>query len=103
MRAASVTPGQKFGRLIKAIGVLAGLAGAVLLGLQCLWWFEDGYWSPKTPLDLWLWLGLSYTPVAWHGLEHVLLWLLGLPLAGVLLALAYLVFTLGRRIEFWRG
>jgi hypothetical protein len=102
MRAGHTTLTKKFGRLLKAYGVLAGLAGVVVIALQCLWWYQSGYWIPKTPLDLWLWIGHSYTPMAQTGgIERVVAWLLDLPLGAALLVTALATFFLGKRIDAW--
>jgi hypothetical protein len=92
--------GQKLRRLPRAFAALVGLAGVTMIGLQCLWWFEDGYWTPKTPLDLWLWLGNSYTPISSSGMGRIVLWALDLPLGAVLVAIALGVFWLNERIGF---
>lgn len=69
-----------------------------MIGLQCLWWFEDGYWTPKTPLDLWLWLGNSYAPISPSGMGRAALWALDLPLGAVLVAIALGLLWLSERI-----
>jgi len=98
MRAGKDTIAKKLGRLLKAFAVLVGGAGVVIIGLQCMWWFQDGYWSPKSVLDLWFWLGNSYTPLRGAGLAHVVLWLLDLPVGASLLTAALIVFWLGDRL-----
>jgi hypothetical protein len=100
MSARNAPIGRKLRRLLRAFAALIGLAGVTLIALQCLWWFEDGYWTPKSPLDLWLWLGNSYSPMSSSGMGRVVLWALDLPLGAVLVAIALCVFWLSEQIDF---
>jgi hypothetical protein len=90
---------RRVGGLGKMLGALTGIGGIVVIGLQCLWLIQDGYWSPKTPLDLWLWLGNSYSTHAGAATDRIGLWLLGLPLGPVLVVAGLLLFAAGRKID----
>ena len=93
-KAAIVT---KLGRLLKAAATFVGLVGVIIIGFQSFWWFRDGYWSPKSVLDLWFWLGNSYTPPRGDN-ARIALWLLDLPVGASLLTVALLGFWLGERL-----
>jgi hypothetical protein len=99
MRSGTVSAGRKLGRLIKAFAALLGLGGAVVIGYQCVWWYQDGFWTPKSPLDLWLWFGFSYSPLPPGGFDQLLLLLLDLPLGAVLLAIGLGGYWLGERLD----
>jgi hypothetical protein len=91
--------GRRFGRLLKLTAGVSGSAGIVVIGLQCVWWFQDGVWFPKTLFDLWLWLGNSFSISTSSGSDRILLWVLDLPLGASLLALALCLLLLGRTID----
>ena len=93
--------GTRFGRLLKAAATFVGLAGITIIGLQCLWWFQDGYWSPKSVLDLWFWLGNTYTPMRGAGIARVVLFVLDLPVGATLLTVALFVFWAADRLTKW--
>jgi hypothetical protein len=86
--------GKKLGRLLRALAALVGLAGCAVVAQQGLWWFQNGYWTPESFLNLWLWLGLSYSPRSMSGYE----WALNLPLGPVLLIIAIGIFWISRRV-----
>ena len=90
---------RRVGGLFKMLGALLGIGGIVVIGLQCLWLIQDGFWSPKTLLDLWLWLGNSYSIHAGVATDRVGLWLLDLSLGPVLLVAGLLLFAAGRKID----
>ena len=90
--------GPRLGRTLKSLAALSGAAGVVFIALQCLWWFQDGYWTPKTLFDLWLWLGNSYSISASSGSERILLWVLDLPLGASLIASALILLLAGRAL-----
>jgi hypothetical protein len=79
--------------------MLLGSAGVVVIVLQCVWWFENRYWTPETLLSLWLWLGHSFSVRSLGESERVVLWLLDLPLGPALVAVATCAFWLGKRID----
>jgi hypothetical protein len=89
---------KRLGRLLKSFAVLTGSAGVLVLGLQLLGWFKHGFWTPRSLLDLWLWLGNSYSLNAASGTGRLGLRLLDLPLAPSLLAIALVLFAAGARI-----
>jgi hypothetical protein len=91
--------GQRFARLLKSLAAVSGAAGVVFIALQCLWWFQNGYWTPKTLFDLWLWLGNSYSIHASSGSDRILLWVLDLPLGGALIASALILLLAGRALD----
>ncbi len=91
--------GKRFGRLFRSFAALAGSGGVVVVALQCIWWFQDGFWSPKTLLDLWLWLGNSYSIRSSGETERVALWVLDFPLGAVLLVVAAGSFWIGKRLD----
>jgi hypothetical protein len=90
---------RRSARLLKTFAAVAGASGVVVIALQCIWWFEDGFWRPKSLLDLWLWLGNSYSINASATSDRIGLELLGLPLAPVLLVVAIVLFWVGKRVD----
>jgi hypothetical protein len=97
-RARTDNIGKRLPRAFKAFAALSGIAGIAVILLQCVWWFQNGFWTSETVLDLWLGLGNAYSMRSLDGPERVGLWLLDLPLGPVLLAIAAVLFWLGDRI-----
>jgi hypothetical protein len=90
---------RRLGRLLKIFAAVAGVGGIVVIGLQAMWWFQNGFWSPKSLLDLWLWLGNSYTINASARADRIGLWLLGLPLGPTLLVAGLALFGISRGVD----
>ena len=82
----------KFGILLMTVGVVAIMAGGIVLALQCVWWLKYGVWFPESVLRLWLAIGLPYPALSWAGAERIALSALdsslsaGLVIIGVILA-----------------
>jgi hypothetical protein len=98
-RASTNSIRKRLARPFKTFATLSGIAGIAVILLQCLWWFQNGFWSGETLLDFWLALGNSYSMRSLNGAERIGLWLLDLPLGPVLLGIAAVVFWLGKRID----
>lgn len=93
------TLGQRAGRLLKAFAALTGSGGVVVLALQTVAWFQDGAWTPRSLLDLWLWAGNSYSISAGGQGDRIALWVLDLPLGPTLLAVALGLLMASRAID----
>ena len=90
---------KRIGRLLKSFAALAGAGGIVVIGLQLVGWFEDGVWTPRSILDLWLFLGNSYSLDAASGTGRWVLRLLDLPLAPSLIVVGLLLLAAGTRLD----
>lgn len=90
---------KRIGRLLKSFAALTGAAGILVLGLQLLGWFEDGLWTSRSILDLWLFLGNSYSLNAASGTGRFVLRLLDLPLAPSLIVVGLLLLAVGTRLD----
>jgi hypothetical protein len=87
------------GRLLRSLALFLGASGVVVLAMQALGWFREGVWTSPTLLDLWLWLGNSYSLGTSDSVHRIVLRLLDLPL-GLTLLLAALALLVGaRRLE----
>jgi hypothetical protein len=86
-------------RLLRSFALLLGAGGVVVLGMQTIDWFRDGIWPSWVLLDLWLWLGHSYSISAASRADHITLLILDLPLGPMLLAAALVLLIVGRAIE----
>lgn len=91
--------GQRAGRLLKAFGALTGAGGVMVLALQAIAYFEEGFWTPGSLLDLWLWMGNSYSIRGGGQGDRIALWVLDLPLGPTLLAVALGLLVAGRAID----
>jgi hypothetical protein len=89
---------ERVARLLRSFAVLLGASGVVVLGMQAIAWFHDGVWTSWELLDLWLWLGNSYSISTTDGTNHAALLALGLPLGPTLLGAALALLIVGRRI-----
>lgn len=90
---------KRIGRLFKSFAALTGSAGILVIGLQLVWWFEDGVWTPRSILDLWLFLGNSYSLNASNETGRIVLRLLDLPLAPSLIVIALFLLAASMRID----
>jgi hypothetical protein len=90
---------EKIGRLIQLPAIALAVAGVFVFGSQCLWWVQDHIWYQKTLLDLWLDLGGSFRAVGSPARQHIVLWLLDLPLSGGLLIVGIALFGLGDLVK----
>lgn len=86
-------------RLLRSVAMLFGAGGIVAIGMEAIGWFRDGVWTSQTLLDLWLWLGNSYSLRASSGTDRFVLQLLDLPLGVTLLVVALAILIVARRIE----
>jgi hypothetical protein len=92
-------PVWRVGRLLRSLGLLLGAGGIVVVGMQAIWWFQDGFWTTETPLNLWLSLGNAYSIRAASGADRIALQLLDLPLGPILLALALALLMAARSFD----
>jgi hypothetical protein len=89
---------ERVARLLRSFALLLGASGVVVLGMQAIAWFRDGVWTRWDLLDLWLWLGNSYSISTSNGTDRVALLTLGLPLGPTLLGAALALLIVGRQI-----
>lgn len=92
------TIAERLARLLRAFALLLGASGIVVLGMQALAWFRDGVWTRWDLLDLWLWLGNSYSINTANGTDRIALLTLGLPLGPTLLGAALALLIVARQI-----
>lgn len=95
---ASLSFGTRLGRLLKFFAALAGSGGVGVLALQLVGWFQAGAWTPRSLLDLWLWMGNSYSIGAGGEGDRLALWILGWPLGPTLLAVALGLLLVARAV-----
>jgi hypothetical protein len=93
------TIAERIARLLRAFALLLGAGGVVVLGMQAIAWFRDGVWARWGLLDLWLWLGNSYSISATSSANHITLLILGLPLGLTLVGAGLVLLIVARQIE----
>ena len=89
---------ERVARLLRSFALLLGASGVVVLGMQAIAWFRDGVWTSWDLLDLWLWLGNSYSISTASGTDRVALLTLGLPLGPTLLGATLALLIVGQLI-----
>lgn len=57
------------------------LTSAGIVAWQAIAWLRDGAWPPLPLRDALDWLGLPRPSFAWVGLQRIVGWMMGLPLA----------------------
>jgi hypothetical protein len=93
---------RHFGMILAVVISLIAVS-LVTAGWQCVRWLQTGEWPKLTWLNGLDWIGLHHPRVTWVGLDHILTWVLDLPLAllPILIAclLLWLVITSGEEGE----